>query len=68
VLPPYLAVWGPGVGIEPRVPQNVRAYDTVSDRLRDATCPNLFPSQARSSGRSHRIVVTALTRRAAPPA
>src|SRR5690242_12526439 len=32
VLPPYRAVRGPGVGIDPRVPQNVRAYSTALGR------------------------------------
>jgi hypothetical protein len=32
VLPPYLVVWGPGAGMDPRVPQN-RTFTTGSPQF-----------------------------------
>jgi hypothetical protein len=44
VFPPYRAVPGPGVGIDPRVPQNVTSCFIGTTHRRENPCRNLWVS------------------------
>ena len=66
VLPPYQAVAGPGVGMEPRVPQNLSVGLTRGSSTAQESCRNLSRAEPTGSGHNHPGRVTAFTRGARP--